>query len=69
LPSLEHKAELAARAHIRRRYTSYDRELDQIPFAAWDKDDVNREVKGAAHHAVDHFVDEHRCAPAQLPDR
>jgi Uncharacterized conserved protein (DUF2293) len=60
LLSLEQKAELAARAHIRHRYTSYHHELDQIPFAAWDEDDVYREVKGAAHQAVDDFLDEHR---------
>ena len=64
LLSLEQKAELAARAHIRHRYTSYHHELDQIPFEAWDEDDIYREVKGAAHHAVDDFLDEHRSMPA-----
>ena len=64
LLSLEQKAELAARAHIRHRYTSYHHELDQIPFDAWDEDDIYREVKGAAHHAVDDFLDEHRSMPA-----
>lgn len=65
---LEQKAELAARAHIRHRYTSYHHELDQIPFEAWDEDDVYREVKGAAHHAVDDFLDENRSRPAQSAD-
>jgi hypothetical protein len=69
LLSLEQKAELAARAHIRHRYTSYHHELDQIPVEAWDEDDVYREVKGAAHRAVDDFLDEHRSVPAQLPER
>lgn len=64
LLSLEQKAELAARAHIRHRYTSYHHELDQIPFEAWDEDDIYREVKGAAHHAVDDFLGEHRGMPA-----
>ena len=64
LLSLEQKAELAARAHIRHRYTSYHHELDQIPFDAWQEDDVYREVKGAAHQAVDDFLDEHRSMPA-----
>jgi hypothetical protein len=68
LLSLEQKAELAARAHIRHRYTSYHHELDRIPFEAWDEDDIYREVKGAAHQAVDDFLDEHRSMPAQLPD-
>jgi hypothetical protein len=60
LLSLEQKAELAARAHIRHSYTSYHHELDQIPIEAWDEHDVYREVKGAAHHAVDGFLDKHR---------
>jgi hypothetical protein len=64
LISLAQKAELAARAHIRHRYTSYHHELDQIPFDAWQEDDVYREVKGAAHQAVDDFLDEHRSMPA-----
>jgi hypothetical protein len=67
LLSLEQKAALAARAHIRHRYTNYHHELDQIPFEAWDEDDVYREVKGAAHSSVDDFLDEHRSMPAQPP--
>jgi hypothetical protein len=63
LLSLEQKAERAARAHIRHRYTNYHHELNHIPFEAWDEDDVYREVKGAAHHAVDDFLDEHRGIP------
>jgi hypothetical protein len=68
LLSLEQRAALAARAHIRHRYTSYHHELDQIPFEAWDEDDVYREVKGTAEHAVDNFLDQHRSMPAQPPD-
>jgi hypothetical protein len=68
LLSLEQKAALAARAHIRHRYTSNHNELDQIPFEAWYEDDVYREVKGDANHAVDNFLDEHRSMPTKRPD-
>jgi hypothetical protein len=68
LLSLEEKAALAVRAHIRHRYTRYHHELDQIPFEAWDEDDVYREVKGAAHRAVDDFLDEHRRMPEKLTE-
>ncbi len=60
LLTLAEKAELAARAHIRHRYTSYEDELDQIPFEAWDEEDLYREIKGAAHDAVDMFIERHR---------
>ena len=60
LLTLEEKARLAARAHIRRRHMSYADELSDVPFEAWDEDDLYREIKGAAHEAVDDFLDEHR---------
>lgn len=60
LLSLEEKARLAARAHIRHRYTRYEDHLSNVPFEAWDEDDMYREIKGAAHRAVDDFLDDHR---------
>lgn len=56
----EDKARLAARAHIRHRYTSYENKLDKLPLDACDEDDLNRENKGSAHQAVDDFLDQHR---------
>lgn len=58
--SLEEKARLAARAHIRHRFTKYEDELSDLPFEAWGADDLYREMRGAAHEAVDDFLDEHR---------
>jgi hypothetical protein len=69
LLSPEQKAELAARAHIRHRYTSYHHQLDQIPFEDWDEDNVYREVKGAAQHAVDDFLNDHRMGQIQPSDQ
>lgn len=60
LLALEDKARLAARAHIRHRYTSYDDKLGDRPYEAWDEDDLYREIRGAAHEAVDDFLDQHR---------
>jgi hypothetical protein len=60
LLSLEEKARLAARAHIRHRFTKYEDELSDLPFEAWGADDLYREIRGAAHEAVDDFLDEHR---------
>lgn len=60
LLSLEEKARLAARAHIRHRFTKYEDELSDLPFEAWGADDLYREIRGAAHKAVDDFLDEHR---------
>lgn len=60
LLTLEEKAALAARAHIRHRHTRYEDRLDTIPLEAWDEDDLYREIKGAAHEAVDDFLDEPR---------
>lgn len=60
LLSLEEKAALAAQAHIRHRYTAYEDQLDDLPFEAWDEDDLYREIKGAAHEAVADFLEDHR---------
>lgn len=60
LLTLEEKAALAARAHIRHRHTRYEDDLDKIPIEAWGEDDLYREIKGAAHDAVDDFLDQHR---------
>ncbi len=60
LLSLEERARLAARAHIRHRFTTYEDKLNRMPFAAWDEDDLYREIKGAAHEAVDDFLEQHR---------
>jgi Uncharacterized conserved protein (DUF2293) len=60
LLTLEEKAALAARAHIRHSHTAYEDELDKIPTEAWDEDDLYREIKGAAHDAVNDFLDQHR---------
>lgn len=60
LLTLEEKARLAARAHIRHRHTRYEDELGDVPFEAWGEDELYREIKGAAHEAVDDFLDEHR---------
>ena len=57
---LEEKARLAARAHVRHRFTKYEDELSDLPFEAWGADDLYREIRGAAHEAVDDFLDEHR---------
>jgi hypothetical protein len=60
LLSLQEKAALAARAHIRHRYTAYEDQLGGRPYEAWDEDDLYREIKGAAHEAVDNFLEDHR---------
>jgi hypothetical protein len=60
LLSIEDKARLAAGAHIRHRYTSYEDELGDVPFEAWGEDELYREIKGAAHEAVGDFLDHHR---------
>jgi hypothetical protein len=60
LLSLQEKAALAARAHIRHRYTAYEDQLDDLPFDAWDADDLYREIKGAAYEAVADFLEGHR---------
>ncbi len=60
LLTLEEKARLAARAHIRHRHTRYEDELSDVPFESWGEDELYREIKGAAHAAVDDFLDNHR---------
>jgi hypothetical protein len=51
---------VAARAHIRHRYTGYEDELDKLPLDAWDEDDLYRGIKGSAHEAVDDYLEQHR---------
>jgi hypothetical protein len=59
--SLEDRAALAARASIRHQHTRYEDELDRLAFLeGWDADYLYRDVKAAAHAAVDEFIDAHR---------
>ena len=66
--TLEDRAALAARAFIRHRYTDYDDQLFALELSAFeqeiDSDIVEvgdyREIKQAAHRAVDAFLDGHR---------
>ncbi len=59
--SLEDRAALAARASIRHQHTSYEDELDRLAFLeGWDADYLYRDIKSAAHAAVDEFIDAHR---------
>jgi hypothetical protein len=60
LLTLDEKAALAARAHIRHRHTPYENELSKIPFESWDADELYREIKGAAQQVVDDYLDQHR---------
>jgi hypothetical protein len=60
LLSLEERARLATRAHIRHRFTAYEDKLNGLAFEAWDEDALYREIKGAAHEAVDDFLEQHR---------
>jgi hypothetical protein len=61
---LEERAALAARATIRHRYTDYDDRLAVVdPFEAEFDDFEYRELKHAAHDAVDHFLNAHRPTP------
>jgi hypothetical protein len=63
---LAERAELAARAHVRHRHTSYEQRLEQgfearlehLLFGIDDED--YREIKRDAHAAVDAFLEEHR---------
>ena len=57
LLSLEERAALAARAHIRHRYTDYDQQLDRFGLL---EDDVHREIKADAQSSVDEFLAAHR---------
>lgn len=66
--TLEDRAALAARVFIRHRYTDYEDQLLTLELSAFDQDiDADivevgeyREIKQAAHRAVDAFLDEHR---------
>lgn len=66
--TLEDRAALAARAFIRHRYTDYEDQLFALELSAFDQDidsDIvevgeYREIKQAAHRAVDAFLDGHR---------
>jgi len=58
--TLEEKAMLAARAHIRHNYTKYEDQLLGFEFPLEPDDDLYREVKSEAQEAVDEFLDRHR---------
>jgi hypothetical protein len=58
--SLDERAALAARAHIRHGYTSYHDDLDVLPYVDWSEEDLYRQIKGDANEAVDRFLAEHR---------
>lgn len=59
--SVPERAELAARAWIRHRYTSYDDELATAVGDALLVDELTYlEIKSSAHHAVDDFLTTHR---------
>ncbi len=66
--SLEDRAALAARAFIRHRYTDYEDQLFAVELIESDQDmDADivevgdyREIKQAAHRAVDAFLERHR---------
>jgi len=60
--TLAEKAELAARAHIRHRFTDYHADLDALPFDALlaDDDAGYRNARAKAHAAVDDFLAMHR---------
>ena len=54
---VEERAELAARAYIRHRHTSYEDDLiDEV----WDDDVLYRQVKRGAQAVVDAFLERHR---------
>jgi hypothetical protein len=56
--SLEERAALAARAHIRHRHTNYDDNLDELVLL--DVDYLYGDVRADAHEAVDRFLENHR---------
>ena len=58
--SLEEKAMLAARAHIRHNYTPYEGQLLEFGFDLEPGDFIYREVKSEAQEAVDKFLSRHR---------
>ena len=63
--SLEEKAALAARAHIRHHYTDYEDQLFQAESDSGITDvdaETYRELRRRAHDAVDRFLAEHRAS-------
>lgn len=61
--SLEDRAALAARAYIRHRYTDYEDHLEGLDFAGLEENLSGldyRDIKRAAHRAVDDFLEQHR---------
>jgi hypothetical protein len=59
--SLEERAQLAARAFIRHRFTDYEDRLDELNVFAEVIDDSDyREVKHGAQEGVDQFLADHR---------
>jgi hypothetical protein len=56
--SLDERAALAARAHIRHRHTNYEDQLDELMLR--DADYLYGDVKADAHEAVDAFLATHR---------
>ncbi len=59
LLSIEERAELAARAHIRHHHTDYEDELIELDPEEGD-DYLDREVKAEAGEKVDEFLSRHR---------
>ena len=58
--SLEEKAMLATRAHIRHNYTSYDEQLLKFGFDTEPGDFLYREVKSESQEIVDDFINRRR---------
>lgn len=67
--SLEDKAALAARAHIRHRHTDYEEQLiereAELGFTDLDTD-TYRALRREAHQAVDRFLEAHRTRPSNV---
>lgn len=63
--SLSQRAELAARAYLRHKYTDYEKHLDRHSLPPWDEvgedDSRYREIKADAQRKVDRFLEEHRA--------
>lgn len=60
LLTLEERAALAARAHIRHRHTDYEKAIDGlVPDGGWD-DDRYRSARARAAEAVEDFLRRHR---------
>ena len=59
--SIEERAALAARAHIRHNFTDYEDKLADLPLEDVSGDDwLYREAKATAHEKVDEFIEDHR---------